>query len=183
MSKNTTKTNRTNRAFTIIELLITIIVLCTLLGGAGGLLRGCSQSEGFRAGTVTDLGQKGSVYPTWEGRLLVGQNVTWEFSVSDDKIAGQIKDALLKNQTVALQYTKGYFTWGYRTAYDITGVTVVEKQNNDNAPTKPAQPAAIPNPTHVSSTWPVEYDAAKTPAPANTKPGPEAANDLEYLNK
>ena len=66
-------------------------------------------SEGQRAGIVQKFSQKGWICKTYEGELAMTSvpgvmPLLWDFSVRDDAVAQQLRDAIGKH--VALHYTE-----------------------------------------------------------------------------
>lgn len=121
-----------NKAFTLIELIVCIMIVAILLSVVGGLLGGCSNSTGSRVGQVVKLSNKGLVVKTWEGDLTTGGmnangvNV-WHFTVTDEKLVPTLQDAMDRNQTVKLSYNQRMVRNPVTsdTPYHITGVTVI----------------------------------------------------------
>jgi hypothetical protein len=87
-------------------------------------------SEGERAGIVQKFSQKGWICKTYEGELAMTSvpgvmPVLWDFSVRDDEVAQQLRDAIGKH--VALHYTehRGIPTTCFgETNYFVDSVTV-----------------------------------------------------------
>jgi len=87
-------------------------------------------SEGQRAGIVQKFSAKGWVCKTYEGELAMTSvpgvmPVLWEFSVRDDAVAQQIREAIGKH--VALHYTEHRGVPGTcfgETNYFVDSVTV-----------------------------------------------------------
>lgn len=74
-------------------------------------------SDGERAGTITKFSQKGLIWKTWEGEMVLGgvmgsTNVsanTWQFSVPKDRL-DEI-EAIRKAQVNGDRITLGYIQW------------------------------------------------------------------------
>jgi hypothetical protein len=87
-------------------------------------------SEGQRAGIVQKFSQKGWLCKTYEGELAMTSvpgvvPVLWDFSVRDEEVAQQLRDAIGKH--VALHYTehRGIPTSCFgETNYFVDSVTV-----------------------------------------------------------
>lgn len=94
-----------------------------------------SYSEGYRAGTVYKLSNKGYIFKTYEGEMNTGNYVTdgakegnistkiWNFSVDADQkeVISQLESALLKGNRVKLFYKERYLQvpWRGDTKYFI----------------------------------------------------------------
>ncbi len=66
-------------------------------------------SEGERAGILQKFSQKGWICKTYEGELAMTSSpgvmpIIWDFSVRDDRVARQLRDAI--GTHVALHYTE-----------------------------------------------------------------------------
>jgi hypothetical protein len=100
-----------------------------------------SYSEGFRAGVVYKLSQKGIIFKTYEGEMNTGNYVTdggaenlstkiWSFSVDGDQteVISKLENAVLEGSRVKLFYKERYlkFPWRGDTKYFIFKV---EKSN------------------------------------------------------
>lgn len=113
-------------------------ILVIALAGVSG----CSVSDGSRAGVVTKFSRKGRFSKSYEGELVlggirshtdahgnssVGLN-TWEFSVLDEKIAGQVRHALRDGSRVELEYhqTLLHNPFERETSYIVTAVNQLE---------------------------------------------------------
>jgi len=88
-------------------LVIGIVVLVALVAGYFAVVLNWSYSSGERAGWVQKFSHKGWVCKTWEGELalvsLPGSTVEkFYFTVHDDRLAGQISQAMGKR--VSLHY-------------------------------------------------------------------------------
>lgn len=89
-----------------------------------------SYSEGERAGILQRFSQKGWICKTYEGELAMTSvpgvmPVIWDFSVRDDAVAQQMRDAIGKH--VALHYTEHRGVPGTcfgETNYFVDSVTV-----------------------------------------------------------
>lgn len=112
---------KTNRGFTLIELVIVIVVMTfflALIVGQGGCLIGCndSYSEGERVGIVTKLSHKGWQYKTWEGEMNLGGLASnseghleaniWAFTIpdEDEKTLKLIQDAQRMQKPIVIRY-------------------------------------------------------------------------------
>jgi prepilin-type N-terminal cleavage/methylation domain-containing protein len=125
------------KAYTLIELLITlaiIAILAALVFGAGG---GCSVSKGTRVGTISKFAEKGVFISSHEGELVMGGVVSaskggsaanvWRFSCLEKELWPTIEAAQLRNDVVALKYhqTFLYNPFIRSTSYLIDGLTIV----------------------------------------------------------
>ncbi len=92
-----------------------------------------SFSEGERAGTISKFSRRGYVFKTYEGVLNVGGfsgetgSLTpqyFDFSVREDAVASQLREALKTGQRVTLRYEEKIvrFPWNGDTKYYITNV-------------------------------------------------------------
>lgn len=89
-----------------------------------------SYSEGERAGILQKFSQKGWICKTYEGELAMTSvpgvmPIIWDFSVRDDAVAQQMRDAIGKH--VALHYTEHRGVPGTcfgETNYFVDSVTV-----------------------------------------------------------
>lgn len=87
-------------------------------------------SEGSRVGVLRKLSNKGMMFKTWEGELMLNANMgalaldTFLFSVADDSIALELNKHL--GETLELHYIEYYFV-PYRVgdqSYIITDFTI-----------------------------------------------------------
>jgi len=111
------------------------VLLTVVLAAAGYLwfVLHWSYSEGDRAGVLQKFSRKGWLCKTWEGELaqyvVPGVAPTiWHFSVRDDEVAAQLRQAT--GQWVALHYTehKGIPTSCFgETGYFVRSVRVEQK--------------------------------------------------------
>lgn len=110
------------------------VVALGLLGA--NALSDWEYSDGTRTGTITKFSNKGLPFcKTWEGELAMenlktargGVSGTFNFSVKDDAIVQQIKEAQNSGQSVNLEYSQTLFQWPceQKTDYEITKVTPV----------------------------------------------------------
>lgn len=112
---------KTNRGFTLAEILIVICILgliLSLIVGKGGCLIGCndSYSEGERVGIVTKLSLKGFQYKTWEGEMNLGGLASnsegrleaniWAFTIPDESKESLmiIQEAQRTQKPVVIRY-------------------------------------------------------------------------------
>ncbi|MEE9350195.1 MAG: 6-phosphogluconate dehydrogenase [Flavobacteriaceae bacterium] len=83
-------------------------------------------SEGFRAGELVKISNKGVIFKTWEGRLSQGvsEELQFEFSIEDreTQVIEDLKN--LQGQRVKLTYKErfGTFPWLGDTKYYVTKV-------------------------------------------------------------
>lgn len=126
---------KTNKAFTLIELMVVLAIIfilaATILGAAGGL----SVSDGTRSGTLTKFSHKGLVNKSWEGELVMGgmrqvattsgstgvANV-WSFSVMNSELATKLEGYV--GQEVKLKYHQSAFRNPLRrdTSYEVISI-------------------------------------------------------------
>ncbi len=87
-------------------------------------------SEGFRAGELVKISNKGIIFKTWEGKLSQGisEELQFEFSIEDKNI--QVIEDLknLQGKRVKLTYRErfGTFPWLGDTKYFVTKVERTE---------------------------------------------------------
>lgn len=130
------------RAFTLIELLIVLAIICLILGLLFGGVSGCSKSDGLRKGTLTKFSHKGLIWNSWEGELVMGglrsganggssANV-WAFSIRRDNpneatLVETLQKALEQDRPVTIRYHQRWVTapWQADTDYDVVSVTVI----------------------------------------------------------
>ncbi len=112
----------------------TVVVGLPLMAFLGGC--NPNYSKGSRTGIVNKFSEKGLIYKSHEGEMLLGgmkntdqgmvANV-WEFSVSDPEIIKQIEELMVENKPVTLQYTQ--YLIGpiqYSTSYRVVKVSKAE---------------------------------------------------------
>lgn len=89
-------------------------------------------SEGYRAGTVQKLSQKGLALKSYEGELVMdgvkfrqngGGNV-WKFSARDSAVGKKLEDAMMTGKSVTLKYCQELMSVTTDTKYIVTGVGV-----------------------------------------------------------
>ncbi len=87
-----------------------------------------SYSEGYRAGIVYKLSEKGMLFKTYEGEMNTGNYVTeetdannlstkvWKFSIDKDQteVISKLENAVLKGNRVKLFYKERYFKFAWR---------------------------------------------------------------------
>ncbi|MEO0471408.1 MAG: hypothetical protein AAF206_17390 [Bacteroidota bacterium] len=121
---------------------IILIVLLSVLvigGGAGSYAVFGTLSDGSRVGNMVKFSRKGVVFKTYEGELNLGglaQNAggdlseIWKFSVhrGDESIIQEINTAMEKGHRVRLHYKEKFFQFDWRgdTKYFIDQVDIVE---------------------------------------------------------
>jgi len=117
-------------------LVILVVVVALVAGGAAWFAIGASYGEGFRVGKVIKLSHKGYLFKTWEGTLDFGylQNDPeagvatriWDFSVApgDAEVRAQIDAAIAGDYKVKLHYEEKYVRlfWRGDTKYLVTKV-------------------------------------------------------------
>lgn len=115
-------------------IVVIVAALSIVMGGiscAGGC--GSDYSDGERSGVVVKLSRKGVLFKSWEGTMNVGGTsvdangvavpITWDFSISRDSIAEEVRKAATSGKRITL----GYKQWLVKPAtvgtdYDVTGV-------------------------------------------------------------
>jgi hypothetical protein len=109
-----------------------------LCGGCAGL-SAVKYSDGERVGTVTKFSNRGLLWKTWEGELLMGGVVrdsdghaaanVWQFSVTDPAVVRELQEAQDAGEPVRLQYTQNMTSmpWSGDTSYRVIRVTRVKK--------------------------------------------------------
>lgn len=117
-------------------ILISIVVIVIAVGAY--LVFG-TYSNGYRAGTVIKLSEKGWVFKTYEGQLNMGMAIgdfaaanntqIWDFSVSgsDDEVVKKLEEAMLSGHRVKLHYKEKFFRffWSGDTKYFVDEVEMV----------------------------------------------------------
>jgi hypothetical protein len=103
--------------------IITILTIFLMGGCVARSSQGVNPhySDGVRAGTVTKLSNKGLIWKSWEGELLVGgmressdgksmvPNIM-EFNVSDPSIIEKLQSAIDSGQKVVLTYNQWFIS-------------------------------------------------------------------------
>lgn len=89
-------------------------------------------SEGFRAGVVQKLSQKGIALKSYEGELVMdgvkfrqtgGGNV-WKFSARDAAVGKKLEQAMMTGKSVTLKYCQELVSVTTDTKYIITDVGI-----------------------------------------------------------
>ena len=97
---------KTPKAYTLIELLITLAILSILAALVAGVVGGCTRSSGARVGTISKFSLTGNFHKSYEGEMIVGglriesgrnsssavANV-WSFTVTDPEVVKQVEAA------------------------------------------------------------------------------------------
>jgi len=87
-------------------------------------------SEGYRAGELTKISNKGVMFKTWEGEISQGVSESQRFTFSVESGNVDVIDKLkeLQGEPVKLTYKERYdtFPWLGDTKYFITGVSVTD---------------------------------------------------------
>jgi hypothetical protein len=128
-----------------------VLILLAILAVAAYFAFG-SYSEGFRAGTVIKLSNKGVAFKTYEGQLNLGMVLSegnagvtstevsniWEFSVlkSDTAVLRQLEQAMLNGHRAKLHYEEKYMKlpWRGDTRYLVNGVESLDEPKVDTLP-------------------------------------------------
>lgn len=111
-------------------------------------------SEGERVGVVTKFSKKGIFCKTWEGELAMANfsprstgngstmSNSFEFSVKNEAIVGQVQEALRSQAPVELEYNQVLMPWfcSQGTEYEIVGVKPANV-NNSTTTFTPGQPS------------------------------------------
>lgn len=139
-------------------------------------LTGWSYSDGERAGTVSKFSRRGFIFKTYEGVLNVGGfsgetgSLTpqyFDFSVKDETVAAQIKEAVKSGQRVTLHYEEKIMKlpWNGESKYYITGVEVVGPAMRPYGDTSayPGYQQAQPQPVQPQPAQPQMQSPAPTP--------------------
>ena len=91
-------------------------------------------SKGVRNGKLVKISQKGVIVKTYEGTLDLGSGdqLTWQFSVHDQKLGEKL--VALTGKNVKLEYRELLFKLFYDTKYDVLGVerTTSFSENGDS---------------------------------------------------
>ena len=121
---------------------VLFVIIGPLLGAVAP-----TYSEGDRVGVVTKFSNKGMMIKSWEGELNMGgfKNVSstdadgntinsvganvFEFSVRDEGVVSQIKEAMESGKRVELHYLERLWTpYDQSTAYEITAVKMLDNK-------------------------------------------------------
>jgi len=115
---------------------IATIAMCLMLVACGE-----NYSNGERRGTVVKLSEKGLIYKSWEGELLIGgvkqrsdgkggSNAVLNvlaFNVQDREVLKQIEGALESGEEVKVKYKQWFLSpITIESNYVITGVQVLQ---------------------------------------------------------
>lgn len=118
--------------------LIAIIVFVFILLGAGyyAFVYYLHFSEGYRAGELIKISNKGVVFKTWEGEISQGVSEAQRFVFSVEDTQTEVIDKLknMQGKQVNLTYIErfGTFPWLGDTKYFITKVDLVNSSKNQN---------------------------------------------------
>ncbi len=95
---------------------IIITLICSAI--SYGILQ-YTFSRGMRSGKLVKISKKGVFLKTYEGTLDLGSGdqLTWHFSIHDDKLGDQLVAQSGKN--VSLEYRELIFKLFYETKYDV----------------------------------------------------------------
>ena len=112
------------------ELLIVVAIVgllgALMLGAAGG----CTRSQGERVGVVSKISEKGVIFKSFEGELMLGRGEsanTWQFSVKDTKVVTEVREAMRSGKRVELEYKQQFLPPIVRsTPYTVIKVTTLE---------------------------------------------------------
>jgi hypothetical protein len=111
--------------------LIAVLVLLAALGAAyTAFVLSFSYSSGDRAGMLQKFSRKGWVCKTWEGELAMTTvpgvaPVLWQFSVRDEHVAEQVRQALGHWVVVNYAEHRGVPTSCFgETPYFVDGITI-----------------------------------------------------------
>lgn len=102
-------------------------------------------SKGYRAGTIMKMSDRGSIFKTHEGQMLMGglsgannsdvASGIWDFSVEgkEKKVLEDIEKAVNEGYRVKLFYVEKYFTffWRGETKYFVYQVEKVGKKETE----------------------------------------------------
>jgi hypothetical protein len=83
----------------MLRLLAVLILLAVLVAGYTAFVLSYSYSSGDRAGMLQKFSRKGWICKTWEGELAMTTvpgvaPVLWPFTVRDERVAEQVRQAL-----------------------------------------------------------------------------------------
>lgn len=114
--------------------LVLALVVIIFSAGIGYWLFG-TYSDGYRAGTVMKLSNKGFIFKTYEGQLNLGMGINdpnspgvsvsnvWDFSVSasDTAVLSTLDKAMMSGQRAKLHYREKFITvpWRGDTKYQV----------------------------------------------------------------
>lgn len=102
-------------------------ILILIIGSAVsyGILQ-YSYSNGQRTGKLVKLSKKGFFPKTYEGTLDLGSGdqLTWQFSVHDEKLGEQLTN--LSGRMVTLEYRELLWKIFYDTKYDVIGFKMAD---------------------------------------------------------
>ncbi len=117
----------------MLRLIAFLILLAALAAGYTASVLSYSYSTGERAGVLQKFSRKGWVCKTWEGELAMTTvpgvaPVLWQFSVRDDRVAEQIRQALGRWVVVRYAEHRGVPTSCFgETPYFVDSVTVQDR--------------------------------------------------------
>lgn len=117
--------------------LVAIIVFVFILLGAGyyAFVYYLNFSEGYRAGELIKISNKGVIFKTWEGEISQGvsESQRFVFSIEDKQIEVIEKLKNMQGKEVNLTYIErfGTFPWLGDTKYFITKVDLVNSSQEN----------------------------------------------------
>lgn len=113
-------------------------VIVSLVGGCSvATMKGCGSgySHGSRVGTVRKLSEKGLIWKSWEGELVLGGSVksengpiieVWSFSATP-AAASNINQIMLNGKKCELTYDQWFIgPISQNSTYTVTGVKTTE---------------------------------------------------------
>jgi hypothetical protein len=112
------------------RLIALLILLAALLAAYTALVLNVSYSDGERAGVLQKFSRKGWVCKTWEGELAMTTvpgvaPILWSFSVRDDGVAEQVRQAIGRWVVVHYQEHRGVPTSCFgETPYFVDAIKV-----------------------------------------------------------
>ena len=126
----------------ILRWLIFIIVI--VLAGFIYMKYVFTYSKGYRAGLLQKFSEKGIVFKTYEGEMILSSvqsnaNVAiasekFLFSVNDEKVARQIEQIQGKNVVVHYREKKGVLPWVGESKYIVDSVRIADVQGGTYKP-------------------------------------------------
>lgn len=120
MRKTPTRMTASDHFFALLGILIVLVVGALSIGIPIVKLTGGAMpnySDGSRVGQVLKISNKGMIWKSWEGELLMSNAAignsnggmvrdVWEFSVRDEAVAREIERAAEEGRRIQLHYTQ-----------------------------------------------------------------------------
>jgi len=114
------------------KLMIVLVLGLLVFGGVYYFYRTYTVSEGTRTGVLYKISKKGKVFKTFEGQLqlagsaIMNQESTFEFSVANADVYGQIQNLEGKNVRVHYKELIDAFPWQGDTDYLVYQVEEIK---------------------------------------------------------